>query len=99
VTNPEDPLAKPHTALQGPEQRGTEPRALELQDHDVDPLVRERILRRATAVLRQEQRRLAQRRWAWASLWYHRALEPALLIGLGASYLAWAVSGTLALVH
>jgi hypothetical protein len=70
-----------------------------LQTHDVDPLVGERIRRRVTAVLRQEQRRVARPRSAWISLWYHRALEPTLLIGLGASYLVWAVQGTLAILH
>jgi hypothetical protein len=71
----------------------------DLPDHDVDPLVAERIRRRATAVLRQQQKQLRGARSAWVSLWYHRALEPMLLIGLGASYLAWAVRGTLALLH
>jgi hypothetical protein len=71
----------------------------ELRDHDVDAHARERIRRRAHAVLRSEQRRSTHPRSAWLSLWYHRALEPALLIGFGASYLAWALKGTLALLH
>jgi hypothetical protein len=71
----------------------------ELRDHDVDAQLRERIRRRAKAVLRQEQRRIAHPLRARVSLWYHRAFEPALLIGLGASYLAWAIRGTLALLH
>jgi hypothetical protein len=73
--------------------------SLRLRDHDVDPLLRERIRRRVTAVLRQKQSRVARPRSAWVSLWYHRAVEPTLLIGLGASYLAWAVRGTLAILH
>jgi hypothetical protein len=89
---PKEPLASLHL-------RGRDPVDPDLRDHDVDPLVGERIRRRVIAVLRQEQRGVARSRGAWVSLWYHRAIEPTLLIGLGASYLAWAVRGTLAILH
>jgi len=69
-----------------------------LSSHDVDARVAERLLRRMRAVAREEERRRGQPRSAWFSLWYHRAIEPALLVGLGLVYLLWVVHDTIAVL-
>jgi hypothetical protein len=71
----------------------------ELSIHDVDARVAERLRRRMRAVARREELRHTHPRSAWVSLWYYRAVEPALLVGLGLGYLIWTVHGTLALFH
>ena len=50
------------------------------------------------AVARDEDRRRTHPRSAWLSLWYYRAVEPALLVGLGLVYLVWTVHGTIAVL-
>ena len=69
-----------------------------LTTHDVDARVAERLLRRMRAVARDEDRRRTHPRSAWLSLWYYRAVEPALLVGLGLVYLVWTVHGTIAVL-
>ena len=68
-----------------------------LPERDVEPRVAERIRRRAHVILREEQRGLSHRRGAFWSSCYHRFVEPAVLIGLGLTYLAWTVHDTVAL--
>jgi len=67
--------------------------------HDVGGAAATRIRRRALTALRQEERLAAHPMAAKAALWYQRALEPALLIGLGLGYCAWAAAGALAVLH
>jgi hypothetical protein len=69
-----------------------------LRTHDMDARAAERLLRRMRAVARVEDRRRTHPRSAWLSLWYHRAVEPALLVGLGFVYLVWTVHGTIAVL-
>jgi hypothetical protein len=58
-----------------------------------------RIRRGARATLEREAWRAAQPAASRLALWYRRALEPAVLISLALSYLAWSVAGTLAMLH
>ena len=66
--------------------------------HDVAEGAAFRIRSRALAELSSDQR-AARSGTAPATRWYRRAIEPALLIGLGLGYCAWAAAGALAVLH
>jgi hypothetical protein len=70
-----------------------------LPSHDVAPRAADEIRRRAHVLLRQQEQRLKHPAAVWWTTCYHRVVEPALLIGLGLSYLAWTVQETVALAH
>jgi hypothetical protein len=70
----------------------------ELPQHDVGAATAARIRGRALATLRR--RELAARSGsAKVWLWYERAFEPTLWLGLGLGYCAWAVAGALAVLR
>jgi hypothetical protein len=70
-----------------------------LPSYDVDPLLSEHIRRRAHGILSERRRRLSHPIVFWWSTSYHRVVEPAVLVGLGFSYLALMVQDTLAMFH
>jgi len=67
--------------------------------YDVAPAVADEIQRRAHVLLRRQEQRLKHPAAVWWATCYHRVVEPALLIGLGLSYLVWTVQETVALAH
>ena len=67
-----------------------------LPAHDVDPELAERVRARAHSILR-ERRVAREPRGSWWGNGYPRFVEPALLVALGFSYLAWTVTDTVAL--
>ncbi len=72
---------------------------MDLARHDVDPVIAERIRRRAHAALRSE-RELAERPvLARMERVYSRAIEPTLVVGACVVYLGWAAQVTLALLR
>lgn len=69
-----------------------------LPHHDVGAATAARIRVRALAALRRREL-AAQPGLARVWLWYERALEPTLWLGLGLGYCVWAVAGALAMLH
>ena len=70
----------------------------ELPQHDVGARTAARIRSRAMATLRRRES-AAQPGLAKLWLWYDRAIEPGLWLGLGLGYCAWAAAGALAILH
>lgn len=70
----------------------------ELREHDVGAATAAHIRRRALATLRRREI-AAQTGAAKIWLWYERAVEPTLWLGLGLGYCAWAAAGALAILH
>jgi hypothetical protein len=69
-----------------------------LPQHDVGAATAARIRGRALATL-QRRELGAQPGLARVWLWYERALEPTLWLGLGLGYCVWAITGALAVLH
>ena len=67
--------------------------------HDVDPRRAEQIRQRAHAVLREREQAVRRPIAMGWSRWYHRLIEPGVLIALGLTYLVWTVQDTVALFH
>ena len=67
--------------------------------YDVGAGAAGRIRRGALAALERDAWRAAHPAASRLALWYRHALEPAVLIGLALSYVAWSVAGTLAMLH
>jgi len=70
----------------------------ELAVHDVGASTAARIRRRALATL-QRRERAEQPGLAKLWLWYERAIEPTLWLGLGLGYCAWAAAGAFAILR
>lgn len=70
----------------------------DLAQHDVGAHTAARIRSRALATLRRREL-AAQPGFAKIWLWYERAVEPTLWLGLGLGYCAWAVAGALAILR
>lgn len=71
--------------------------ALDLPEHDVDLPASERIRRRAQRAFARRAALAAHPRLARVERLYARAVEPALVTGACALYLAWAAQHVLAL--
>ena len=70
----------------------------ELPQHDVGAATAARIRQRSLATLRRREL-AANPGVARIWLWYERAIEPTLWLGLGLVYCAWAAAGALAILH
>lgn len=73
-----------------------EERLRALPAHDVDPALAARVRARAHAILRERREATSPPSPGWLTT-YHRFVEPALLVALGFTYLAWTVTDTVAL--
>jgi len=65
-----------------------------LPEHDLDAAGAERVRQRVQVALSVRRPQLGHSQ-GWS--WYHRLVEPAVLIGMGLSYLLWTVHDTVAL--
>ncbi|MEO8183953.1 MAG: hypothetical protein ABI895_34455 [Deltaproteobacteria bacterium] len=76
-----------------------ERRLKNLSERDVAPQRAEQIRRRAHAILREREQALRHPIAVGWSRYYHRLIEPGMLIALGLTYLVWTVQDTMALFH